>query len=240
MYISKQIQIYIHIHTYTFMRAYMYIWAHVQIHSYVHIWMFWCTRSLQLSRVAFGLPRLQLEAGLYRRHGIHHLAWMLSPVAGDATGALDPVARLPAQPLANAGATPLHLSLIRVLALQRADCPHVPACGLPARFGNRLARSPHASSSPASSCKRIAPASRSGGAHLPLPQRRPGTVAGSGCSGPDAAVACAVQHSLTVTGTDSRDDSDGRFLTVLSIYVGPGQQTITRRNLNKSWVGKLV
>ncbi len=46
-----------------------------------------------------------------------------------------------------------------------------------------------------------------------------------------AAVACAVQHSLTVTGTDSRDDSDGRFLTVLSIYVGPGQQTITGRNL---------
>ncbi len=48
-----------------------------------------------------------------------------------------------------------------------------------------------------------------------------------------SAVACAVQHSLTVTGTDSRDDSDGRFLTVLSIYVGPGQQTIPRRNLNR-------
>jgi hypothetical protein len=61
----------------------------------------------------------------------------------------------------------------RVRALQRADCPHGPACGWPARFDNRLARSPHASSSPASSCKRIAPASRSGGARLPLPQRRP-------------------------------------------------------------------
>ena len=59
------------------------------------------------------------------------------------------------------------------LSAQRADCPHGPACGWPARFDNRLARSPHASSSPASSCKRIAPASRSGGARLPLPQRRP-------------------------------------------------------------------
>jgi hypothetical protein len=47
-----------------------------------------------------------------------------------------------------------------------------------------------------------------------------------------ASVVCGVQHSLTVTGTKNRDDSDGRFLTVLSIYAGPGQQTITRRNLN--------
>ncbi len=59
----------------------------------------------------FRLPLLQLEAGLYRLPGFHHLAWMLSPVAGDAAGALDPVAGLLAQPWANAEATPLHLSL---------------------------------------------------------------------------------------------------------------------------------
>jgi hypothetical protein len=53
---------------------------------------------------------------------------------------------------------------------------------------------------------------------------------------------CNVPNSqmLTVTGTDSRDDPDGRFLTVLSIYVGPSQQTIPRRNLNIYRVGKLV
>jgi hypothetical protein len=39
---------------------------------------------------------------------------MLSPVAGDSTGALDPVAGLPAQPCANTEATQRHLSLIRV------------------------------------------------------------------------------------------------------------------------------
>ncbi len=31
-------------------------------------------------RVAFGLPLLQLEAGLYRLPGFHYLAWTLSPV----------------------------------------------------------------------------------------------------------------------------------------------------------------
>ena len=60
-----------------------------------------------------------------------------------------------------------------VRALQRADCLHAPACGLPAHFGNRLASSPHASSYPASSCKRIALALGAGGAHLPLPQQLP-------------------------------------------------------------------
>jgi hypothetical protein len=95
----------------------------------------------------------------------------------------------------------------RVRELQRADCRHSPASGLPARSGNMLDRSPHASSSPTSSCKRIALASRSGSAHLPLQQRRPvglwlAAVAGAWWP---AVVACAVQHSLSVTGTDSRD-----------------------------------
>ena len=124
----------------------------------------------------------------------------------------------------------------RVRALQRADCPHAPACGLPARFGNRLARSPHASCSPASSCKRIAPASRSGGAHLPLLQRRPWDC---GVQRPQwlwrpAAVACAVQHSFTVIGTDSRDGSYGRFLTVLSIYVGPDANRLSLEGIPKN------
>ncbi len=111
----------------------------------------------------------------------------------------------------------------RVRALQRADCPHAPGCGLPARFDNRLALSPHASSSPARQRELL----QEHCSCLSLRRRPPpaaaATVPGTAaCSVQQrswwpAAVACAVQHSLTVTGTDSRDDSDGRFLTVLSI-----------------------
>jgi hypothetical protein len=92
--------------------------------------------------------------------------------------------------------------------LMRAALPRAPASGL------LLPRAPAA---PTSRC-------------------HSGTVDCSGRIGPGpwwpAAVACAIQHSLTVTGTDSRDGSDGRFLTVLSLNVGPGQQTIPRRDLN--------
>ncbi len=99
-----------------------------------------------------------------------------------------------------------------VRTLWRADCPCALATGLPARFMCKQ--------SPASSCKRIAPASRSGGAHLPLPQRQPVGLCGvqrQQWSWWPAAVACAVQHSLTEPGTNSRDDPNGRFVTVLSI-----------------------
>ncbi len=119
---------------------------------------------------------------------------------------------------------------------RRADCPRALATGLPARLmraflprapasGSLLPRAPAA---PTSRC-------RSDGPWDCGVQRQQ-------WSWWPATVACAVQHSLTVTVTctHSRDDSDGRFLTVLSIYVGSGQQTIPRRNLNKQWVGKLV
>ncbi len=96
-----------------------------------------------------------------------------------------------------------------VRALQRADCLHAPACGLPL---------PWAPVGPTSRCRSNCPWDCD--VHLQQWSWWP------------AGVAYAVQHSLTVTGSDSKDDSYGRFLTVLSIYVGPGQQTITRRNLN--------
>jgi hypothetical protein len=68
------------------------------------------------------------------------------------------------------------------LSAQRADCPHGPACGWPARFDNRLARSPHASSSPLQAdCSCLALRRR------PPPAAAataPGTVACSGSSGP--------------------------------------------------------
>ncbi len=51
--------------------------------------LFGCTRSLQLSRVAFGLPRLQLEAGPYCLTGSYHFAWAPSSSVGDAVGCPD-------------------------------------------------------------------------------------------------------------------------------------------------------
>ena len=112
-----------------------------------------------------------------------------------------------------------------VRTVRRADGPRALTTGLPARLMQAvLPRAPasglllpRAPAAPASRC-------RSDGPWDCGVQRQQ-------WSWWPAAVACAVQHSLTATGTDSRDDSDGRFLTVLSIYVGPGQQTITRRNL---------
>jgi hypothetical protein len=130
-----------------------------------------------------------------------------------------------------------------VRALQRADCPHALACGicgLPARLGSRLARSPCASTYPASCCNQVAPALRSGGAHLPLPQRPLSDAAWDcGLQRPQwlwwpAAVACAAQHSFTVIGTDSRDGSYGRFLTVLSIYVGPDASRLSLEGIQKN------
>jgi hypothetical protein len=50
----------------------------------------------------------------------------------------------------------------RRAACLRADGPHALTTGLPARIMQAVPP-----------CKRIAPASRSGGAHLPLPQRQP-------------------------------------------------------------------
>ena len=119
------------------------------------------------------------------------------------------------------------------LSAQRADCPHGPACGWPARFDNGL---------PARLMQAVLPRAPASGlllprAPAPTPRCRSDGQWDCGLQRPQwpwwpEAVACAVQHSLTVTGTDSLDDSDGRFLTVLRIYyVGPGQQTITRRNL---------
>jgi len=49
-----------------------------------------------------------------------------------------------------------------VRTVLRADGPHALTTGLPARIMQAVPP-----------CKRIAPASRSGGAHLPLPQRQP-------------------------------------------------------------------
>ncbi len=49
-----------------------------------------------------------------------------------------------------------------------------------------------------------------------------------------AAVDCAVQHSFTVIGTDSRDGSYGRFLTVLSIYVGPDANRLSLEGIPKN------
>ena len=111
--------------------------------------------------------------------------------------------------------------------VRRADGPRALTTGLPARLMQAvLPRAlasglllPRALAAPTSRCRSDSPWDC-------VVQRQ------QWCWWPAAVlVACAVQHSLTVTGTDSRDDSDGRFLTVLSIYVGPGQQTITRRNL---------
>jgi hypothetical protein len=112
-----------------------------------------------------------------------------------------------------------------VRTVRRADGPRALTTGLPARLMQAvLPRAPasglllpRAPAAPASRCRSDGPWDCS--------------VQRQQWSWWPAAVACAVQHSLTVKGTDSRDDSDGRFLTVLSIYVGPGQQTITRRNL---------
>ncbi len=114
-----------------------------------------------------------------------------------------------------------------VLKVRRADGPRALTTGLPARLMQAvLPRAPasglllpRAPAAPTSRCHSDSPWDC-------VVQRQ------QWCWWPAAVlVACAVQHSLTVTGTDSRDGSDGRFLTVLSIYVGPGQQTITRRNL---------
>jgi hypothetical protein len=86
-------------------------------------------KPLQLSQVAFGRPRLQLEAGLYRLSGSHHLAWMLS--RGRAP---NPVAQL----RASAEATLLHLSHTGCLAgAMTATSPGgQSSCG-PTRWSNR-------------------------------------------------------------------------------------------------------
>jgi hypothetical protein len=36
-YITKQLQVYMHIHTYTYIRAYMHISVYVEIRTYMHI-----------------------------------------------------------------------------------------------------------------------------------------------------------------------------------------------------------
>jgi hypothetical protein len=124
---------------------------------------------------------------------------------------------------------------------RRAACPRAPASRLSARSGVRMACTLWQQACLLASCKQFPPAS---GLLLPRAPAAPTSRCRSDspwdcvvqrqqwCWWPAAVlVAFAVQHSLTVTGTDSRDDSDGRFLTDLSIYVGPGQKTITRRNL---------
>jgi hypothetical protein len=129
---------------------------------------------------------------------------------------------------------------------RRAACPRAPASRLSARSGRlRRADGPRALTTglPARLMQAVLPRAPASGLLLPRAPAAPTSRCRS--DGPwdcgvqrqqwswwPAALACAVQHSLTMTGIDSRDDSDGgRFLTVLSIYVGPGQQTITRRNL---------
>jgi hypothetical protein len=126
---------------------------------------------------------------------------------------------------------------------RRAACLRAPACRLSARSGVRMARALWQQACPLASWEQFSRELLQTDCSCLALRRRPppaaaatapGTVACSGSSGPGGLQLWPVlcQHSLTVTGTDSRDDSDGRFLTVLSIYVGPGQQTITRRNLN--------
>jgi hypothetical protein len=124
---------------------------------------------------------------------------------------------------------------------RRAACPRAPVSRLSARSGVRIAR---ALTTGLPACLMQAVLPRAPASRLLLPRSPAAPTSRCRSDGPcdcgvqrqqwswwPAAVACAVQHSLTVTGTDSQDDSDGRILTVLSIYVGPGQQTITRRNL---------
>jgi hypothetical protein len=72
--------------------------------------VFGCMRSLQRSRVAFGLPRLQLEAGLDRLPGpITSPGWSARS-RETPRGRPIQLVGLPAQPRANAEATPLSLS----------------------------------------------------------------------------------------------------------------------------------
>ena len=136
-------------------------------------------------------------------------------------------------------------------ACLRADLVRVSASGVSARSSEQIVRTvrradgPRALTTglPASLMQAVLPRAPASGLLLPRAPAAPTSRCRS--DGPwdcgvqrqqwswwPAVVACAVQHSLTATGTDSRDDSNGRFLMVLSIYVGPGQQTIPQRNLN--------
>jgi hypothetical protein len=118
-----------------------------------------------------------------------------------------------------------------VRTLLRADCPRALATGLTTRL-----------------IRAALPRAPARGLLLPRPrvQAAPTVTSRRRCDGPwdcglqrqqwpwwPAALACAVQYSLSVTGTDSRDGSDGSFLAALRFYFGPDQQTIPRRDLIK-------
>ncbi len=123
---------------------------------------------------------------------------------------------------------------LRVRALQRADCPHAPASGLFARSGNRLVLSPHASSSPASSCKRIAPASRP-------PQAAAATASGTvACSSSSGLVACSGSlrcplQSLTVRAKTAPTAASWRSWVLILVLANRLSLASEGISINKEW-----